>query len=70
MPTKEELEALVKMLDGRMASGSGHVNVKVNKDGKAEIEMEEVSVVSGMDCDSGDTACKIPNLHMDDDDEY
>ncbi len=56
------------MLDGRMSAGAGHINLKVNED--AHIEMEEVSVVSKMDCDSGDTACKIPNLPMDDDDQY
>ena len=62
MATQKEIDELVKMLDGRMSSGSGHVNVKVNED--AHI------VVSKMDCDSGDTACKIPNLPMDDDDEF
>lgn len=68
MPTKKEIEELVKMLDGRMSSGSGHINVKVNED--AQVNIEEVNVVSKMDCDSGDTACKIPNLTMDDDDLY
>ncbi len=68
MATQKEIEELVKMLDGHMSTGSGHINVKVNDD--AQIEMEDVTVVSKMDCDSGDTACKIPNLPMDDDDEY
>ena len=68
MPMQKEIEELVKMLDGRMASGSGHINVKVNED--AHINIEEVDVVSKMDCDSGDTACKIPNLPMEDDDLY
>ena len=68
MPTQEEIDELVKMLDGRMSDGSGHINVKINEN--AHIEMKEVTVVSKMDCDSGDTACKIPNLPMDDDDEY
>ncbi len=68
MATQEEIEELVKMLDGRMSEGSGHINVTVNEN--ARIEMEEVNIVSKMDCDSGDTACKIPNLPMDDDDEF
>ncbi len=68
MATQKEIDELVKMLDGRMNEGSGHINVKVNDN--AHVVMEEVSVVSKMDCDSGDTACKIPNLRMDDDDEY
>ena len=56
------------MLDGRMSDGSGHINVKVNED--SHIVMDEVNVVTKMDCDLGDTACKIPNLPMDDDDEF
>lgn len=68
MATQKEIDDLVKMLDGRMSAGAGHINLKINED--AHIEMEEVSVVSKMDCDSGDTACKIPNLPMDDDDQY
>ena len=70
MPTQKEIEELIKMLDGRMSEGSGHVNVKVNED--AHIVMEEVNVVTKMDCDSGDTACKIPNLRIDEyeDDDY
>lgn len=68
MPTKEEIENLIKMLDGRMSEGSGHINVKVNED--AHIVMDEVNIVTKMDCDSGDTACKIPNLPMDDDDMF
>ena len=68
MATQKEIDDLVKMLDGRMSAGAGHINLKVNED--AHIEMEEVYVVSKMDCDSGDTACKIPNLPMDDDDQY
>lgn len=68
MATQKEIDELVKMLDGHISSGSGHINVKVND--AHDIEMEDVTVVSKMDCDSGDTACKIPNLPMDDDDEY
>ena len=51
-----------------MAQGAGHINVKVNTPGK--LQVDEVNIVSKMDCDSGDTACKIPNLPMDDDDLY
>ncbi len=71
MPTQKEIDELIKMLDGRMSEGSNHINVKVNKDGDAHIEMEEVTVETGMDCEHGDTACKIPNLRIDGfDDEY
>jgi hypothetical protein len=68
MATQNEIDALIEMLDGRMSEGSGHINIKVNED--AHIEMEEVNIVTKMDCDSGDTACKIPNLPMDDDDDF
>lgn len=68
MPTQKEIDALIQMLDGRMSEGSGHINVTVNKEDN--IELEEMNVLSGMDCDCRDTACKIPNLPMDDDDEY
>ena len=68
MATQKEIDELVKMLDGRMNEGSGHVNVKVQDD--ANIIMEEVNVVSKMDCDCGDTACKIPNLRIDGEDDF
>ncbi len=60
MPTNKEIEDLMNMLDSRMSSGSGHINVQVND--KSELKIDDVTVVSKMDCDLGDTACKIPNL--------
>ena len=68
MTKKDDIEAFIKMMDQNMAQGAGHINVKVNTPGK--LQVEEVNIVSKMDCDSGDTACKIPNLQMDDDDLY
>ena len=45
--------------------------IQVNRDENAHIEMDQVTVETGMDCEHGDTACKIPNLRIDDlDDEY
>jgi len=60
MPTDKEIEDLMNMLDSRMSSGSGHINVQVND--KSELKIDDVTVVSKIDCDLGDTACKIPNL--------
>jgi len=60
MPTNKEIEDLMNMLDSSMSSGSGHINVQVND--KSELKIDDVTVVSKMDCDLGDTACKIPNL--------
>lgn len=66
MATQKEIDALVQLLDQNMGQGSGHINVKV--DDPKNIEIEKVDIVSGMGCDSGDTACKIPNLEIDEDD--
>lgn len=65
---KDEIDALIKMLDSNMAKGSGHIKVTVNEPG--HIQLDEVNIVSKMDCDIGDTACKIPNLPMDDDEDF
>ena len=64
----QDIEELVKMLDSNMAGGTGRVHIKVNNPGS--IQIDEVNVVTKMDCDVGDTACKIPNLPMEDDDQY
>ena len=42
----------------------------VKVDGEGHVDLEEVTVETGADCSSGDVACKIPNLRMDDDDLY
>ena len=68
MQNRKDLEELIKMLDKSMASGVNHVNVKV--DGEGHVDLEEVTIETGADCSSGDVACKIPNLPMDDDDLY
>lgn len=62
MPSNEEIDKLIQLLDGQMQKGTKHVNVKC--DDPSHIELEQTTVVSGMDCDSGDTACKIPNLDL------
>ena len=47
---------------------SKNINITVNDENS--IKMEEVKVQQQMDCDLGDTCCKIPNLPMEDDDLY
>ncbi len=64
MATDKEIEDLINMLDSHMSNGSGHINITVND--PHSIEVQDISIVSKMDCDIGDTACKIPNLPMDD----
>lgn len=68
MTKKEDIEAFIKMMDQNMTAGAGHVKVTVNEPGN--LKVEEVQIVSKMDCDIGDTACKIPNLPMEDDDQF
>lgn len=68
MQDRKDIDELIRMLDQSMANGVNHVNVKVDGDG--HVDLEEVSVETGADCSSGDVACKIPNLTMDDDDLY
>jgi len=68
MDDRKDIDELIRMLDQSVANGSGHIKVTVND--PDHIEMESVEIVSKMDCDIGDTACKIPNLPMDDDDEF
>lgn len=66
-PKKNSVDELIAMLDAKMAEGAGHIKVTVEDAGS--INIEEIKSVTGMDVDLGDTACKIPNLSVDDDDE-
>ncbi len=68
MVKEKDIDQLIQMLDQFAIQGSSHMNVQVNQDG--ELNTEEISITQGMDCALGDTACKIPNLPMEDDDEY
>lgn len=67
MSNQKEIDDLVKLLDQQIKTGTNHVNIKY--DNSRKVEDSKVSIVSGMDCDAGDTACKIPNLDLGIDDE-
>lgn len=67
MASHSEIDALVQLLDQQIVLGSKHVNITC--DDPNHIEIEKTTVVANMDCDSGDTACKIPNLHLGDEEE-
>lgn len=68
MADQKQIDELIKMLDDSMSSGSGHVNVVVNDE--KEVTLEEVTVNKGMDCSMGDTACKIPNIILKDEENF
>lgn len=58
--SNKDIDALIAMLDGQMEKGSKHVNVEVED--PTNMSASVTYVQAGLDCESGDTACKIPNL--------
>ena len=67
MANQKEIDALIKLLDEQVETGSNHINVKCED--STDIKEKIINITSGMDCESGDTACKIPNLDLGLDDE-
>lgn len=62
MASKNEIDALVHLLDQQMNQGSKHVNI--NCEDPENIEIEKTTIASGCDCNIGDNACMIPNLNV------
>ena len=60
------IDDLIKMLDGGMANGVGHVNVEYDE---ATAETKNVQTFGCADCSSNPMACSIPTLHEGIDDE-
>ena len=54
------IDDLIKMLDGGMAKGVGHVNVEYVEDVD---EAKSVQTLGCADCSSNPMACSIPTLH-------
>ena len=54
------IDDLIKMLDGGMTKGVGHVNVEYNEDAD---EAKNVQTMGCADCSSNPMACSIPTLH-------
>ncbi len=54
------IDDLIKMLDGGMAKGVGHVNVECVEDAD---EAKSVQTLGCADCSSNPMACSIPTLH-------
>ena len=60
------IDDLIKMLDGGMNQGVGHVNVEFDA---AASESKKVQTMGCADCSSNPMACSIPTLHEGIDDE-
>ena len=54
------IDDLIKMLDGGMAKGVGHVNVDFDANAT---EDKKVQTMGCADCSSNPMACSIPTLH-------
>ncbi|MBQ8816445.1 MAG: hypothetical protein IJZ84_04085 [Lachnospiraceae bacterium] len=54
------IDDLIKMLDGGMTKGVGHVNVEVDQDAS---QAKSVQTMGCADCSSNPMACSIPTLH-------
>ena len=54
------IDDLIKMLDGGMTKGVGHVNVEYDESAD---ESKNVQTMGCADCSSNPMACSIPTLH-------
>lgn len=54
------IDDLIKMLDGGMTKGVGHVNVDYDED---VAESKKVQTMGCADCSSNPMACSVPTLH-------
>ena len=53
------IDDIVKMLDGGMAGGIGHVNIEVNEDIS---DSKNVQTMGCTDCSRAPLACSVPTL--------
>ena len=67
MDNKDKLiDDLIKMLDGGMEQGVGHVNIEYDEN---LTEAKQVQTMGCVDCSKTPMACSIPTLHDGIDDE-
>ena len=67
MDNKDKLiDDLIKMLDGGMEQGIGHVNIEYDE---SVTEAKKVQTLGCTDCSKTPMACSIPTLHEGIDDE-
>ena len=60
MDNEKMIDDLVKMLDGGMAKGVGHVNVEFDANNK---KSKDVQTMGCSDCSRTPLACSVPTLH-------
>lgn len=69
MDNKEKMiDDIVAMLDGSVASGDGHINVKVDE--KLESSKSKEVIRGCAECSINPTACSIPTAELPGDDEF
>lgn len=61
--SNEDLDDIIKTLDSFMDNGGGHINLEVN----GSMEVKTIETKSSSDC-SG-SACSVPTLHKNIDEE-
>lgn len=61
MDQKNMIDDIVKMLDGGMTDGVGHINVEVNDD---KSPSKNVQTMGCTDCSRTPLACSVPTLHQ------
>lgn len=67
MDNKDKMiDDLIKMLDGGMEQGIGHVNIEYDE---TLTEAKKVQTLGCTDCSKTPMACSIPTLHEGIDDE-
>ena len=60
MDEQSRIDDLIKMLDGGMSRGVGHINV----DCVEEVEAKSVQTMGCTDCSRTPLACSVPTLHQ------
>ena len=60
----KNVDDLIAMIDGFMAAGGGHMNVRVEEDGGVHTDTASVKIttMNSLDCAGGNMACKVPTL--------
>ena len=65
MDENQMVDDIVAMLDGSVARGDGHVNIKIDENGKIDKEVK----TGCADCSINPMACSVPTIFLDGDDE-
>lgn len=61
MDKQMAIEDLVKMLDGGMLNGVGHINVEYDD---SSTQSKDVQTMGCTDCSRTPLACSVPTLHQ------